>query len=232
MKAVILAGGLGTRLKPFTDIIPKPLIAINGEETILEIQIKSLASCGFTDIYIATNYKSNLIESYLGDGSNFGINLFYSKESKRLGTCGPVSLLKDKLTEPFLVMNGDILTDLNFKNIFLEAVNDDSLLMVGIKNILTPFDFGNVTIKNNKIVKIEEKPHFCFQILAGIYVMKTGIFDYIPDDTYFGVDELIQVFLKKSIPISSYLIEDYWIDIGRVDSLDEAKEKFSENAKK
>ena len=104
MKAVILAGGLGERLRPFTAILPKSLMPISGEKTILEIQIAGLKQHGFEEIYIATNYKAKLIESYLGDGSDYGVRLHFSKEEKRLGTCGPVTLLKQQLTEPFLLM--------------------------------------------------------------------------------------------------------------------------------
>src|SRR3970040_505646 len=109
MKAVILAGGLGTRLKPFTEAIPKPLLPI-GEKSVLEIQIQHLAKYGFDEIYIATNYKANYVESFIGDGQRMGVRITFSKEEKPLGTCGPIRLLKDELTEPFLLMNGDILT--------------------------------------------------------------------------------------------------------------------------
>ena len=229
MKAVILAGGLGTRLKPFTNIIPKPLIPINGEESILEIQIKSLVDTGFDEIYIATNYKSEMIESYLGNGSKFGIKLYYSKEVKRLGTCGPLSLLKDKLNEPFLLMNGDILTELNFKDMYEKSIINDAKITVGIKDIITPFDFGNVILKDNKVINIEEKPNLNFKILSGIYMMKPEIFSLIPDNTYFGIDDLLHKFLENGEEIASYQIEAYWLDIGRVDSLDEARERFSNN---
>ena len=101
MKAVILAGGLGRRLKPLTNLLPKPLLPINGEQTVLEILISQLSKFGFDEIYIATNYKAEMIESYLGDGSKYGVKLTYSKETQPLGTCGPIALLKNNLTEPF-----------------------------------------------------------------------------------------------------------------------------------
>ena len=113
MKAVILAGGLGTRLRPFTEIIPKPLLPI-GERSVLEIQIEKLKYFGFNEIYLATNYKSQYIEGFFGDGSRYGVKLEISKEDKPLGTAGPLLLLKDKLNEPFIVMNGDIISLVNF----------------------------------------------------------------------------------------------------------------------
>ena len=122
MKAVILAGGLGTRLKPFTDVLPKPLIPLSGEQTLLEIQIRLLKRCGFEDIFIATNYKADLIESYLGDGSKHGVHLTFSREEKALGTCGPLTLLQENLNEPFLMMNGDILTSADLKKLYESAL--------------------------------------------------------------------------------------------------------------
>src|SRR5512134_2877623 len=113
MKAVILAGGLGERLRPFTQAIPKPLLPI-GEQSLLEIQICKLAESGFREIYIATNYKSEYIENFIGNGSQFGVAIHYSRERKRLGTCGPLSLLRRELDSPFVVMNGDILTTMDF----------------------------------------------------------------------------------------------------------------------
>ena len=226
MKAVILAGGLGTRLKPFTDILPKPLMPISGEKSILEIQISHLKENGFNDIYIATNYKSTMIESYLGDGSNYGVNLYFSKEEKRLGTCGPLTLLQDKLDEPFLMMNGDILTELDFKALYDFSINDSSPLTVVTKEIITPFDFGNVILDGNKITAIEEKPDLKFIIVAGIYMMKPEIFKYIPKDEYFGMDTLINTLLKEKMPISSYFTNKYWVDIGRMDDLNQVRKHY------
>lgn len=117
MKAVILAGGLGTRLRPFTEIIPKPLLPI-GEKSVLEIQIDRLKESGFYEIFLATNYKSEYIENFLGDGSRYGVKLTISKETKPLGTVGPITLLREHLAEPFLVINGDVLTNFNFHKIY------------------------------------------------------------------------------------------------------------------
>ena len=142
MKAVILVGGLGSRLKEFTKIIPKPLLPI-GEKSVLEIQIEKLKSFGFNEIYLATNYKSDYIESFFGDGSRYGVKIKISKEKTRLGTAGPLLLLKDKLKEPFLVMNGDILSLIDYKKFYNYAVNSDSLLTLSVKKEVTPYQFGN-----------------------------------------------------------------------------------------
>ena len=144
MKAVILAGGLGKRLKPFTEIIPKPLLPI-GEKAVLEIQIEHLKDNGFDHIYLATNYKSNYIENFFGNGDKYGVKLTISKEEKPLGTAGPIKLLQHELkNEPFLVMNGDILTRLSYRKLYEFADKKNPLLTLATKDIYTPFQFGNI----------------------------------------------------------------------------------------
>ena len=134
MKAVILAGGLGTRLKPFTEVIPKPLLPL-GESSVLEIQVRALKRAGFDEVFIATNYMADYVEAFLGDGSKYGIRITFSRESVPLGTCGPVKLLQERLSEPFLLMNGDILTTLDFRVAWEAAVRSDADLTVFTKDI-------------------------------------------------------------------------------------------------
>ena len=196
MKAVILAGGLGTRLQPFTQVIPKPLLPV-GESSVLEIQILSLARCGFTEIFVATNYRSEYIEAFLGNGSKYGVSLTFSRESKPLGTVGPVLLLRDRLTEPFILMNGDILTTLNFRTLLERASGADADLTVVTKEIITPFNFGKVTSDGPYILAIEEKPDLRIEVLAGIYVVKPAVFELIPREEYFGIDSLIMSMLAR-----------------------------------
>lgn len=228
MKAVILAGGLGTRLRPFTEIIPKPLLPI-GEKSVLEIQIEHLKQSGFDEIYLATNYKSDYIANFFGDGSRYGVKLKISKEEKPLGTVGPLTLLKEELTEPFLMMNGDILTLLNFKNMSDFAINRDSILTIGIKEYLMPFAFGNVFFDGDYVTEIEEKPDIKHNILAGIYIMKPDIFNLIPGNQYFGMDNLIHKMLKEKIPIAKYNIKEYWLDIGQVGDFQKAQDIYKEH---
>ena len=230
MKAVILAGGLGTRLKPFTESIPKPLLPI-GEKAILEIQIERLKKYGFDEIYLATNYKSEYIEGFFGDGSRYGVKLIISKETKRLGTAGPLSLLKKELTEPFVVMNGDILTLIDFTKLYDHAVNKKCSLCITVKKEITPFAFGNIYFDGDYVTGIEEKPDFINYILGGIYVMTPEVFNHIPDDEYFGVDQLIQNYLKERIPIVKYEMLEYWLDIGRMDDYEKAQQIYEKHFK-
>jgi len=231
MKAVILAGGLGTRLRPFTEIIPKPLLPI-GEKSVLEIQIEHLKKNGFDEIFLATNYKSEYIENFFGDGSRYGVKLKISKEDKPLGTVGPLTLLREQLAEPFLVINGDILTTFDYHKIYDFSLQKDTILTVGIKEISTPFQFGNIFFDGDYITQIQEKPLIKTNIIAGIYVYKPEIFALIENNQPLDLDKLINRLLYDNIRISKYEIIDYWLDIGRVtdyqDAQDFYKEHFSE----
>lgn len=229
-KAVILAGGLGTRLKPFTQAIPKSLLPI-GEKAVLEIQIMHLKKFGITDIYIAVNYKADYIRAFLGDGSNYGVTVTLSKEEKPLGTCGALSILKEQLDEPFIVMNGDILTNINFDALSQFASTSDSDFVVVTKEMVMPFAFGNVFSDGHYVTGIEEKPDLKNEIIAGIYLMKPDVFQYIPYNEYFGMDTLIKNMLKDGIPVARYLMKDFWLDIGRIEDYSQAQEAYDKHFK-
>jgi NDP-mannose synthase len=228
MKAVVLAGGLGTRLKPFTEVIPKPLLPI-GEKAVLEIQIEQLKKYGFDEIYLATNYKSDYIEKFFGDGSRYGVKLTISREETQLGTAGPMTLLKSQLTEPFIVMNGDILSNINLTEFYNFAVNKPALLSVCIKKIIMPYAFGNIFFDDNFVTGIEEKPDIITYALAGIYIMQPGVLSLIPEGEYYGMDSLMKKMLSEKHPISKYELEGYWLDIGRMDDYENAQKDFQEN---
>lgn len=225
MKAVILAGGLGERLRPFTQAIPKPLLPI-GEQSLLEIQIANLARHGFGEIYIATNYKSHYIENFIGDGGQFGVRIHFSREAQALGTCGPLSLLRSELTEPFVLMNGDILTTMDFGRLYTYGMAQESELTIATKKIGTPFNFGRVEVEGNRIVRVEEKPEFLFEVVAGIYFWQPSLLRLVPDATYFGIPDLIERMLVEGLPITRYLMEEYWLDIGRVEDYSVAEEAY------
>lgn len=228
MKAVILSGGLGSRLRPFTEVIPKPLLPI-GEKAVLEIQIENLKKYGFDQIFLATNYKSSYIENFFGNGAKYGIKLVISKEEQPLGTAGPVKLLQTQLQEPFLVMNGDILTLLNYGEMYRFAVKQNALLTIGTKEIITPFQFGNIHFKDDAIIGIEEKPDIKTTILAGIYIFKPDILEIIPPNQTYGMDMLIRDMLTRKMVISHYSIKEYWLDIGRIDDYQEAQKVYDEH---
>lgn len=225
MKAVILAGGLGTRLRPFTQVIPKPLLPV-GESSVLEIQLLSLKRYGVDHVFIATNYLSELVTAYIGDGSRWGVQVEFSKEDQPLGTCGPVSLLRDRLDEPFFLVNGDILTTLDFGSAYAFAAQLDADLTVVTKEIVTPFEFGQVLGRGDYIEGLQEKPDLKFEILAGIYVLRPAVFDVIPRDTPYGIDQLIRDLLGAGKNVGKYLMHDYWLDIGQQGTYEVAQEAY------
>ncbi len=228
MKAVILSGGLGTRLRPFTEVIPKPLLPI-GEKAVLEIQIEHLRDHGFDEIILATNYKSSYIENFFGDGSSYGIKLSISKEEIPLGTVGPLTLLENVLDEPFLVMNGDILTLLNFSAMYDFATVRDSLLTIGTKEWVTPFQFGNIQYEGDYVTNIDEKPSLKTTILAGIYIFKPELIGFIPKGQKYNMDTLILQMLEHKMPITRYAISEYWLDIGRIDDYEKAQQIYRDH---
>mgnify|MGYP003957991379 FL=1 len=231
MKAVILSGGLGSRLKPFTDLIPKPLLPI-GEKAVLEIQIEQLKTHGFDEIYLATNHKSEYIERFIGDGEKYGVKIFISKEEHPLGTAGPLSLLKEQLyDEPFLVMNGDVLTKCNYSKLYQFALNINANLIISVKEFITPFKFGNISSNGDYVTGIIEKPDLKTNILAGIYIMKKGIFDFIKDNQHYDMDNLINDMLAKNLNVAKYDLHEYWLDIGGVDEYKQAQTIYNENFK-
>ena len=224
-KVCILSGGLGSRLRPFTEVIPKPLLPI-GEKAILEIQIEALKKFGFNEIFLCTNYKSAYVENFFGDGSRYGVKLTISKEDK------PVKLIERELRrdgEPFLLMNGDIICDMDYSAFYRHAQLNDALLNVGIKKIITPYEFGNIFFDGDRVTGIEEKKDIVSYALAGIYMMKPGIFDLIPPGEYFGMDKLILKMLAEAYPVNKYEIRDYWLDVGRISDYEKINEEVKHN---
>lgn len=224
-KAVILSGGLGTRLKPFTDIIPKPLLPVGGR-AVLEIQIGQLRDAGFTDIYLATNYKSDYIEKFFRDGVEYGVNLHISREMTPLGTVGPLSLLKEELDDDFLVMNGDILTDMDFDKFYQFGKKQESKLTVAIKEITLPFEFGNILFDGNIVTGIEEKPTIKKWALAGIYMFTPSLLSRVPENERYNMDQLMKEMLQEGDSISKYEMAEYWLDIGRDEDYEKAQQVF------
>jgi len=220
--AVILAGGLGKRLYPLTKALPKPLLPI-GSKSILESLILLLKKNNIKKIYLATNYLHDKIVDKIGNGKRFGVKIIYSREKKRLGTCGPLSLLKSELTEPFFLINGDIITSADLVKI--SQHKKKSLLTVITKEINLPFRFGKITAKNGYITKLEEKPTYKQEILAGIYIFQPEVLRFIPKNKYFGIDDLIKTLMRKKIKISKYLLNNYWVDVGQLDDYEIAKQK-------
>jgi len=226
LKAVILAGGLGTRLRPLTYLIPKPLLPL-GEHSVLEISITKLKQHGVNEIFVATNYKSQMFEDYFGDGSKFGVKINYSREKEPLGTAGPLKLLMKHLQEPFLVIYGDILTSLNFQNLKEFHVKNKSDFTLVTKEAFLPVRYGIVESDGNMIKSIEEKPDIKNQINAGIYFLNPSVVDEIPDG-FFHMTDLAKKLIKQGKKVMKYQLDDYWLDIGQMQDYEKAQKDIKE----
>lgn len=214
MKALILAGGLGTRLRPLTFAIPKPLIPV-GEKPILEMILENLKKHGVEDIYLAVGYKAEFVQLYFQDGRQFGVRLHYSFEDKRLGTAGPVRLLRDRfgIDEPILVMNGDIITELNFRELYQFHRKKGADITVGIRQYEYVVPYGVVDLDGDQIRHVRERPAQCLQISCGIYVLNPNILDMVPEGQFFDMPDLIQSAVNNRYRVLGYKINEPWVAI-------------------
>jgi NDP-sugar pyrophosphorylase family protein len=225
-RAVILAGGKGTRLKPYTISLPKPLVPI-GETPILEIIIKQLVNFGFTHITITLNHFADIIKAYFGDGQKFGIKIDYSLEVTPLSTMGPLKLIKD-LPENFLVLNGDILTDLNFSDFYEFHCANRCGFTISAHSRIDSVEYGVLVADNeSNLVEFKEKPKNTYLVSMGIYCVNRSNLDLIPDNTFFGFDHLMYKLLEVNQPAKIYQYDGYWLDIGRPDDYEKAINEFS-----
>ncbi|CAN7663886.1 MULTISPECIES: nucleotidyltransferase family protein [unclassified Variovorax] len=232
MRAVILAGGKGTRLRPYTTLIPKPLVPLGGKYSILEIIIMQLAQAGFTRITLAVNHLSQLIMAYFGDGSRLGVQLDYSLEEGELSTIGPLTLIPD-LPENFLVMNGDILCDLNYRRFFESHVSSGSKVSVSAYRRQVRIDFGVLRYdENGRLKEFQEKPTYDFDVSMGIYCIHRSVVEALPKGGKYGFDELMVDGLKNNQNIAIWPFDGYWLDIGRPDDYQYADDHFEELATK
>ncbi|MCK2240523.1 MULTISPECIES: sugar phosphate nucleotidyltransferase [unclassified Crossiella] len=226
MHAIILAGGKGVRLRPYTTCLPKPLVPIGDEFSILDIVMTQLAHSGFRSATLAIGYLGDLIRSYVGDGSKWGMAVDYAEEENPLGTIGPVVQLLDTLPEHFLVMNGDVLTDLDYGALLAKHSSENAPLTVATYERQVKIDFGVLTAAEGKIVEFTEKPTLDYRVSMGVYgVSREALRGYTPG-LPLGFDELVLDLLKTDTPPNSYEFNGYWLDIGRPDDYDRANAEF------
>ncbi|MCP5048221.1 MAG: NTP transferase domain-containing protein [bacterium] len=220
MKAVILAGGKGTRLKPYTYVLPKPLVPV-GEKPILAILVEQLKKCGITDLVFCVSHMAELIMAYFGNGEKFGVSIQYSREDEPLGTIGPLKLIQD-LPGNFLLMNGDLLTDMDFNHLYNHHLENNALVTVGTYKREVDIDFGVMEVDNGKITGFVEKPCYDYCVSMGVYVFNRRVLEFVPDHRPFGFDHLMLTLLEKKEKIEAYPFEGYWLDIGRPEDFEKA----------
>ena len=224
-RVVLMAGGFGKRLSPLTDHIPKPLLHVDGTP-ILEHIVRRFKELGFYRFTISVNYKAEMVMSHFGDGSKLGIEIDYLHEDKPLGTCGALSLLEERPTEPFFVMNGDLLTRANFNSILEFHKTQNSIATMCVREHSFEVPYGVVKSENNRIVSIEEKPKEISLINAGIYVLSPEVLDQVNANDYLDMPTLFMKLKSQNHGVYSYVLKDYWLDIGRMEDFQKAQNDF------
>jgi len=225
MQAIILAGGKGRRLMPYTTVLPKPLMPI-GDYSILEVILRQLKKAGFSDITISTGYLHELIHAYIDSNKTIGLKVSYAHEETPLGTIGPLRLIKN-LDEEFLVMNGDILTDLDYKALVAYHRKKNAIATVATYQRDAHIDFGVLERDGtNRITAFREKPTYHFDVSMGVYVFSREILKYVPENEPFGFDQLMYALTGAGAPVFSYPHDGYWLDIGRPDDYARSIEEF------
>jgi NDP-sugar pyrophosphorylase family protein len=227
MHAVILAGGKGVRLRPYTTALPKPLVPIGDQHAILEIVLRQLATAGFTSCTIAIGHLGEIIRAYVGDGAQWGMKIDYATEESPLGTMGPLLTMRERLPESFLVMNGDVLTDLDFGDVLGRHRASGAPLTIATYARQVRIDFGVLTTDASRVVGFTEKPSVDYRVSMGVYgLSRTTLDDYTPG-LPLGFDELVLDLLKLDNPPHAYEFDGYWLDIGRPDDYDRANAEFT-----
>lgn len=234
-RAIILAGGKGTRLRPYTVVLPKPLMPV-GDYPILEIIVRQLANKGFDHITLTVNHQAEIIKAFFGDGSKWNIEIDYSLEDKPLSTMGPLKLIKD-LPENFLVMNGDVLTDIDFDWFYNCHAEGKQIFTISAFDRVEISEYGVLKLnESNLLTGFIEKPKNHYTVSMGVYMVSRKVLDFIPANIPYGFDKLMLDLLAASKPVVVHKHHSYWLDIGRpddymqaIDEFEKYKEKFLPN---
>ena len=232
MQAIILAGGKGTRLAPYTTVFPKPLMPIDGIP-ILEVVVRQLAHFQIKELIFTVSPQSEaLLSAYFGNGRKFGVDVSYSKEEKPLGTAGPLALISG-LTETFLVMNGDILTTLNYRKLIQYHRRHKGMVTIAMSQKKVQLELGVMEFNRaHQLTRYTEKPTLSYSVSMGIYVFEREVLKWIPSKKYLDFPELIQKLIKQRVKVVCYPSNDFWLDIGRHEDYEEAQKRFQEMREK
>ena len=225
-RVVLMAGGLGTRLRPLTDDRPKPMLKV-GNKPLLETILENFIEHGFCHFYISVNYMSEIVKSYFGDGSCWGVDIDYLQEDQRLGTAGALGLISEKLNEPLMVMNGDLLTKVNFSQLLDFHIGHRATGTMCVREYDFQVPYGVVNIENHRITGIDEKPVHRFFVNAGIYVLQPEALDLILPHTFFDMPSLFEKFIQQKKETAVFPIREYWLDIGHMADYERANGEFA-----
>ncbi len=222
---VIMAGGLGSRLGELTKETPKPMLKV-GNKPILQTILETYVEHGFRLFYFSVNYKKEQIMEYFGDGSKWGVEIKYLVESKRLGTGGALSLLKDKIDHPFIVANADVFTSIDYESLLEQHLQKNATATMCTREHDYTVPYGVVHTDENEIVSLEEKPTFTHLINSGVYLLDPKVLAYVPKDTFYDLPTLFEMLISKGEKCSTFTIDSYWVDIGLVEEYESIKEKL------
>lgn len=224
---LLMAGGLGMRLRPLTNNIPKPLLKV-GNKPILETILENFISAGFHRFYLAVNYKYEMIEEYFGNGANYGVEINYIHEKKRMGTAGALYFLPNNLTEPVIVMNGDLLTNVDFGELVDFHIAQNATATMGVREYNYQVPYGVIDYDGNKIIDITEKPTLNFFVNAGIYVLSPDAVSSINQENFLNMPDVFRNLIKENKRTVLYHIRGYWLDIGHMDQFKQAQTDYQE----
>jgi len=225
MRAIILAGGKGTRLLPYTTVLPKPLMPI-GDMPILEVVLRQLKAAGIDHITMAVGHLAELLRAFFNDGARFGMPIDYSVEREPLGTVGPLTLIPD-LSTTFLMMNGDVLTTLNYADLIAYHRSSGAIATIATHQREVKIDFGVIAAeKSNRLTEYVEKPSYLYQVSMGIYIFEPEVLSYLQPNEYRDFPDLIKALIADEKKVMSYPFSGYWLDIGRADDYVRATEEF------
>jgi NDP-mannose synthase len=231
MKTVILAGGKGTRLKPYTSVLPKPLMPL-GDRAILELVVGQLARQGFVDVTLCVGHLAHLIEAVFGNGAGHGISITYVREEFPLGTAGSLRLVDD-LDDTFVVLNGDLVTTLDYRELIGSHRASDNVLTIAARKRELRIDYGVIAVDGGtsqlqRVLRYDEKPVIDWMVSMGIYVLEPQLLEFIPEGEYFDFPDLVQRLLDAGAPVGAFVYDGLWLDIGRHEDYEQAVAMWEE----
>lgn len=222
---VLMAGGSGKRLRPLTEDYPKPMLEIGGKP-LLETILEGLINHGYRRFSIAVNYRAKIIEDHFGDGSRWGADINYLREEEKMGTAGALSLLKEKPESAILVMNADLLTKVNFQQLFYFHSEQKARATMAVREYAFQIPYGVIHVEDNKLLDLDEKPVQRFFVNAGIYVLEPEVLDLIPSNGFFNMTDLFAKLLAERLKVTTFPIREYWVDIGQIGDFERASRDY------